>query len=167
MSADLWGTYFLSMSDPQVWLGYAVHALLPLGWGGKVTIVGVHAVFTFDHFGLRINNWTMLIHDRVKDPLRMRYIHDHVTKHHCPGNITLQCRQVTVPSHLGNSGRQYGTACEVRPMNASCRSASVELRNEFFRERDHFNRTASQEAYCAPEMQQRAGMSTLENSVQP
>ena len=107
----------------DAWLGHAVHALLPRQPAMvNITIVGLHRVYTFDTYGLKLNNYSMLVHDQIKHPLRTRWIHYYATRWHCDSEATLLCQPVQPVSHLGRSGRQYSTFCEVAPaLNGSCK----------------------------------------------
>ena len=116
----------------DAWLGFAVHSLLPAS-AVNVTLVGLHRWYVFDTFSLKLNNYTMLIHDRLKHPLRTRWIHYYCTRWHCDSNATLSCRQVQAGTHLGNAGRHYTTYCEVVPGNSTCQStlSTTDLRRTY------------------------------------
>ena len=111
----------------DAWLGYALHALLPQHTPVRITIVGLNRAFVFDHYGLYVNNYTFIVHDKLKLRSRVQLVHNFTIRQHCLSNASLSCRAISPPSHLAGMGRHYGTACEMQPGNQSCRWASVNL----------------------------------------
>ena len=123
----------------DAWLGYALHALLPQHTPVRITIVGLNRAFVFDHYGLYVNNYTFIVHDKLKLRSRVQLVHNFTIRQHCLSNASLSCRAISPPSHLAGMGRHYGTACEMQPGNQSCRWASVNLHESalFWRVREN------------------------------
>lgn len=129
----------------DAWLGFAVQSLLPPRWHGHVTIVRLHKSFVFDHYGLKLDNFTCLVHDWSKHPIRMRWVHRYSTSHHCQSNASLECLAVTFQTNgylatAGGWGGRYGIECSLRPFNHSCHVTVADLLKLYGKE--EVNRTS-------------------------
>ena len=120
----------------DVWMGYALHSLLPSV--RNVTLVNVDRFNYYDDGKARptMKNTTILVHlAAVKDQARIQHAHMFATRHHCASNGVLSCSPFKTPRCLnGADGNpdswcskraaayrsKYGWSCLISPNRSVC-----------------------------------------------
>jgi len=115
-----------TFASEDVWIGYAIHDLLPSSVGG-VTVASLHRfAYTFDSWGAEIRNTTVLFHNKMKDAPRVKSAYYYMRANACPTNVSISCTKTA--KEANGPVERYSQWCSLQPNNASCNVVRRDVR---------------------------------------